>query len=221
MMPVSVVIVDDHKIFRDGFKLLLKQFPFVQLIGEASNGHEFLELIENLKPDIVFMDINMPRLNGIEAARLALEINPEMKIIALTTFPDEEYVEQMLMAGVEGYMLKNSEIEEFEKAIKKIYKGGNYFSGEILAILSRNISRSRQLADLKGNLPDFSPREKEILHLLCHGYNNKQISELIHLNTKTIEKYKSILFRKTNCMNTVNLVIYAFKNQLADPNRIL
>lgn len=218
MMPVSVVIVDDHKIFRDGFKLLLKQFPFVQLIGEASNGHEFLELIEDLKPDIVFMDINMPRLNGIEAARLALEVNPEMKIIALTTFPDEEYVEQMLMAGVEGYMLKNSEIEEFEKAIKKIHKGGNYFSEEILAILSRNISRSRQLADLRGNLPDFSAREKEILHLLCHGYSNKQISELIHLNTKTIEKYKSILFRKTNCMNTVNLVIYAFKNQLVDPN---
>lgn len=218
MMPVSVVIVDDHKIFRDGFKLLLRQFPFVQLIGEASNGHEFLELIETLKPDIVFMDINMPRLNGIEAARLALEINPEMKIIALTTFPDEEYVEQMLMAGVEGYMLKNSEIEGFEKAIKKIHKGGNYFSEEILAILSRNISRSRQLADLRGNLPDFSAREKEILHLLCRGYNNKQISELIHLNTKTIEKYKSILFRKTNCMNTVNLVIYAFKNQLIDPN---
>jgi len=218
MTTVSVIIVDDHKIFRDGFKLLLKHFPFVQLVGEVSNGNEFMDLIETVTPDIVFMDINMPRLNGIEAAKLALEKYPEMKIIALTTFPDEEYVEQMLLAGVEGYMLKNSEIEEFEKAILKVHKGGNYFSEEILAILSRNLSRARRNADLKGSLPKFNSREKEILELLCHGYNNKQISEIVHLNSKTVEKYKSILFRKTNCMNTVNLVIYAFKNQLIDPN---
>lgn len=216
MVSISVAIVDDHKIFRDGFKLLLGQFPFVQLVGEAFNGNEFLELIESVTPDIVFMDINMPRLNGIEAAKLALEKYPDMKIIALTTFPDEEYVEQMLMAGVEGYMLKNSEIEEFEKAILKVNQGGNYFSAEILAILSRNLSRSRRKADLKGSLPEFSSREKEILELLCHGYNNKQISEIVYLNPKTVEKYKSTLFRKTNCLNTVNLVIYAFKNQLIE-----
>ena len=211
---ISVVIVDDHKIFRDGLLLLLNHFDFVEVIGEASNGEEFLEIIENKIPDIVLMDINMPRMNGIEATKIALQKYSTLKIIALTTFFEEDYVEQMLLAGVEGYMLKRSDLEQFEKAIKKVYAGGCYFSYEIIEIVTRNLSKYREQSNLKSVLPQFTQREQQILKLVCKGFNNEQIAESIFLSPKTIEKHKSSLFQKTGTLNTVNLVIYAFKNKL-------
>lgn len=211
---ISVVIVDDHKIFRDGLQLLLNHFDFVEVVGEASNGEEFLEIMENIIPDIVLMDINMPKLSGIEATKIALKKYPGLKIIALTTFFEEDYIEQMLLAGVEGYMLKRSNLEEFEKAIKKVYEGGCYFSDEIVKIITRNLNKYKEQSNLKLVLPQFTSREQQILELVCKGFNNDQIAETIFLSPKTIEKHKSSLFQKTGTFNTVNLVIYAFKNQL-------
>jgi DNA-binding NarL/FixJ family response regulator len=193
---------------------LLSNFDFVSVVGEAANGEEFLELIDNVKPDIVLMDINMPKMNGIEATKLALQKYPELKVIALTSFADDEYIEQMISAGVEGYMLKRSDIEDFEKAIKKVADGGSYFSAEIIKVISRNLYKEKERKSGEQLLDKFTPREKEILNLICKGLNNEQIAELIHLSPKTVEKHKSNLFQKTETFNTVNLVIYAFKNQL-------
>lgn len=214
MDTIKVILVDDHKIFRDGFRLLLQSFPFVEVINEASNGLELLKVLETNAPDIIFMDINMPQLDGVEASKRSLETYPDLKIIALTTFLDDDYLEQMLMAGVEGYMLKSADIEEFEKAILKVYKGGNYFSDEIVSLLSDklNILRKRKIKQLE--LPNLTEREKEILELICKGLGNKQIAEKTFLSPKTIEKHKSSLFQKTGTYNTVNLVIYTFKHQL-------
>ncbi len=214
MEKIKVVLVDDHKIFRDGFRLLLQSFPYVEIIGEASNGKEFLDLLEIELPEIVFMDINMPHIDGVEASRRAIEQFPEIKIIALTTFLDEDYLEKMLMAGVEGYMLKNSELDEFEKAIMKVYGGGNYFSDEIVSLLSDKLTRFRKRKKEQDVLPLFTAREKEIIDLICKGFGNKDIAEKTFLSHKTVEKHKSNLFQKTSTFNTVNLVIYAFKNQL-------
>jgi len=214
MENTNIIIVDDHKIFRDGLILLLSNFDFVSVIGEAANGEEFLELIDNVKPDIVLMDINMPKMNGIEATKQALKKYPELKVIALTSFADDEYIEQMISAGVEGYMLKRSDIEDFEKAIKKVAGGGSYFSAEIIKVISRNLYKEKERKSGEQLLDKFTPREKEILNLICKGLNNEQIAELIHLSPKTVEKHKSNLFQKTETFNTVNLVIYAFKNQL-------
>ncbi|AHW58836.1 two component transcriptional regulator, LuxR family [Draconibacterium orientale] len=214
MENTNIIIVDDHKIFRDGLILLLSNFDFVSVVGEAANGEEFLELIDNVKPDIVLMDINMPKMNGIEATKLALQKYPELKVIALTSFADDEYIEQMISAGVEGYMLKRSDIEDFEKAIKKVADGGSYFSAEIIKVISRNLYKEKERKSGEQLLDKFTPREKEILNLICKGLNNEQIAELIHLSPKTVEKHKSNLFQKTETFNTVNLVIYAFKNQL-------
>lgn len=211
---ISVVIVDDHKIFRDGLLLLLNHFNFIEVVGEASNGEEFLGIMKVKIPDIVLMDINMPKLNGIEATKIALEKYPSLKIIALTTFFEEDYVEQMLLAGVEGYMLKRSNLEEFEKAIKKVHEGGCYFSDEIIEIITRNLNKFKEQSNLKLVLPHFTSREQQILDFVCKGFNNDQIAESIFLSPKTIEKHKSSLFQKTGTFNTVNLVIYAFKNQL-------
>ncbi|TKG97156.1 response regulator transcription factor [Puteibacter caeruleilacunae] len=214
MESIGVILVDDHKIFRDGFKLLLQSFPFVDIVGEAANGNELLELLEEVSPDIVFMDINMPQLDGVEATKQALERYPGLKIIALTTFLDDDYLEQMLMAGVEGYMLKSSELEVFEKAILKVYAGGNYFSDEIVGLLSDKLNTIRKRKSAQESLPKFTDREQEILELICQGYGNKQIAEKTFLSPKTVEKHKSSLFQKTNTFNTVNLVIFAFKHQL-------
>lgn len=214
---MNLMIVDDHKIFRDGLKLLLSHFPFVDKIWEAADGQEFLGKLEKVKPDIVMMDINMPVMGGIEATIEALDRYPDLRIIVLTTFHDEDYVEQMMLAGVEGYMLKRSTPEEFEKALVKVHNGGNYFSDEIIQVVMTNLNRMRTEKDRKSGLPLLTAREKEVLELICEGYNNDQIAELLHLSPKTVEKYKSSLFQKTDNNNTVNLIIYAFRHKLVNP----
>lgn len=214
MEAIKVILVDDHKIFRDGFRLLLQSFSYVEVIGEASNGSELLSMLNSHSPDIIFMDINMPHVDGVEASQQALERFPDLKIIALTTFLDDDYLEQMLMAGVEGYMLKSAEIEEFEKAILKVNAGGNYFSDEIVALLSDKLNTLRKRKKQQSELPKFTDRESEVLALICKGFGNKQIAENTFLSPKTIEKHKSSLFQKTGTYNTVNLVIYAFKHRL-------
>jgi len=212
---INILIVDDHKIFRDGLKILLSHFSFIGDMYEASNGREFLNMLESVKPDIVLMDINMPVMGGIEATRKALSEYNELRIIVLTTFHDEDYVDQMLMAGVEGYMLKRSTPEEFESAILKVHSGGNFFSDEILATMSRKLNTYRENAP-KSSMPIFTERELSILEFLCQGFNNDKISSVLHISPKTIEKHKSNLFQKTNTNNTVNLVIWAFKNGVVD-----
>ncbi len=213
---MNLMIVDDHKIFRDGLKLLLSHFSFVKNIYEASNGKEFLEQVGELKPDIVLMDINMPVMGGIETTIEALDRYPDLRIIVLTTFHDDDYVEQMMLAGVEGYMLKRSTTEEFEKALLKVHAGGNYFSDEIVQVVMSNMNRMRTEKEQRDNIPELTAREKEVLELICEGYNNDQIAELIHVSPKTVEKYKSSLFQKTDTSNTVNLIIYAFKHRMVE-----
>lgn len=213
---IKVLIVDDHKIFRDGLKLLFNKFSFVEVVGEAADGEEFLEFAKKQNPDIIFMDISMPLMDGIEATEQALKKYPEMKIIVLTTFKDDDYIERMLLAGVEGYMLKNSDLSDFENAIKKVFTGGNYFSGEILAHLMRNVNLFKQRETARTKRANFTSREMQILELICQGHNNKQIAEITYLSPKTIEKYKSNLFQKTNVLNTVNLIVYAYKHQLVE-----
>ena len=208
------MIVDDHKIFRDGLKILLSHFPFVGDVYEASNGVEFLDLMKGVYPDIVLMDINMPVMGGIEATRLALEKYSDLKIIVLTTFHNEDYVEQMMLAGVEGYMLKRSSPEEFETALTRVFEGGNYFSDEIVRTVAQNLNKIREESSRKASLSEFTEREQEVLELICKGLNNEQIGELIHISPKTIEKHKTNLFQKTDTNNTVNLIIHAFRNGL-------
>jgi DNA-binding NarL/FixJ family response regulator len=213
---MNLMIVDDHKIFRDGLKLLLSHFPFVENIHEASNGREFLDQVSDVNPDIVLMDINMPLMGGIETTIEALDRYPDLKIIVLTTFHDDDYVEQMMLAGVEGYMLKRSTPEEFEKALLKVHAGGNYFSDEIVQVVMNNFNRMRVEKEQRSNLPSLTGREMEVLELICEGYNNEQVAELIYVSSKTVEKYKSSLFQKTGTNNTVNLIIYAFKHRLVE-----
>lgn len=207
----NVIIVDDHKIFRNGLKFLLDNIDMVNVVGEASNGKEFFELLTINSVDLVFMDINMPLVNGIEATEKAMAEYPDLKIIALTAFEDIENINKMINAGVSGYMLKNSITQDFILAINNVVNGGNYFSPKILTTLSKIAYTNTKQNKLELNL---TSREKDVLKYICTGLSNKEIAKKLFISVKTVETHKTNLLSKTNKKNTVNLVIYALDNKL-------
>jgi len=215
--PVKIILVDDHEIFRNGLKTLLNSLGNIEVIAEASNGQEFIDFIENYSPDIVFMDINMPKLDGINTTEKVLEKHPDMKIIGLSTFGDNEHFNKMINAGVRGYMLKNSRKKEFSEAIEAVYTNDDYYySSELLLNYSRNII-TKQVEDVeRQKIPKLSKRETEILELICKGNSNDEIAENLFISKRTVENHKANLIQKTDTGNTVNLVIYAFKNKIVE-----
>lgn len=216
MSTIRIFVVDDHKIFRDGLKLLLSTIINVKVVAEAPNGKIFLSMIKQDKPDIVFMDINMKEMDGIEATQKALEIYPDLKIIVLTTFEDEEYFNRMTDLGVCGYLLKNSLKEDFEKAINKVLEGYHYYSEELIVKLSKKMAQIKKQRDTSAEEISFSVEEKELLKYICQGLTNKQIADILHLSSRTIEAHRARLLDKTNTKNSVALAVYAITNQLID-----
>jgi DNA-binding NarL/FixJ family response regulator len=209
MEKIKIFIVDDHKIFREGLRNLIDIQEIAEVIAEADNGKTFLDKLDNNIPDIILMDISMPEMNGIEATKNALAKHPDLKIIALSSFGDEEYYYKMVEAGVKGFLLKNSSISELETAISDVHKGDNYFSNELLRRIIDNIGKKN-----KGkNKDELSKREIELLLLICEGKTSDEIAEKLHLSTDTIKGYRTKLLDKTKCRNTVSLVIYAIKNK--------
>lgn len=211
---MDILLVDDHKLFRNGLKMLLDIIPGFNVTGEASSGKEFLEKIRTEEYEIVFLDIEMPDINGINAAKQAMLINPNLKIITLTMYGEEEYLDQMIQAGAKGFLLKNSDIQEVKTAIEVISQGGTYYSQELM----RNILKKfKQVRESKIIECEFSERETEILHLICMGLSNQSIGDKLFISKRTVEKHRANLLLKTNSKNTAELVIYAIKNQIFTP----
>jgi DNA-binding NarL/FixJ family response regulator len=206
MSKSTVIIVDDHKLFRDGLKFILSETGVADVIAEASNGKEFLQLLEKLKPDLVLMDINMPIMNGIEASKQALLKFPELNILVLSMYGDEEYYNTMIDLGVKGFLLKDADTSELKTAINKIIEGGTYFSQQLLL----NIINNRQVQ----NTMKLTGREKEILTLMCQGISNNKISNDLHISIRTVERHRAELLDKTQSANSISLVIYAIKHGL-------
>jgi DNA-binding NarL/FixJ family response regulator len=213
----KIILVDDHRLFREGLNFVISQMDGFEVVGEASNGREFLDLIDKVNVDIVLMDISMPGTDGIEATTKALEKLPNLKIIALTMFCDEEYYYKMIQAGVSGYILKESGKDELANAITTVISGENYFSQKLLRniILNLNTPKSFKNTLHKQDIK-LTPRESEILKLICQGLSNAEISEKISLSLRTVEGHKSNLINKTGVRNSVSLVMYALKNNLID-----
>lgn len=215
MSKTKIYIVDDHKIFRDGMKLLLDDIDGVEQVGEAPNGKVFIENLLLAKPDIAFIDISMPEMNGIVTTQKALKIMPGLKIIALTSFGDESYFHKMIDAGASGFMLKTAERFEFEKAIQTVASGKSYFSHEVLL----NITRTNISAKIKKNKEIYhslTKKEKEVFVLICKGYSNDDIADKLEISKRTIEGYRSKILSKTNCKNAVQLVHFALNNNLIE-----
>jgi len=212
MKNLTVFLVDDHKLFREGLRLLIENILKVHDIHEASNGQQFLEMLGNVRPDLVFMDIDMPVMDGIRATELALSKIPDLNIIALSMYGDEDYYTRMMKAGAKGFILKNSGIVEVERAIEHVTAGKNYFSQEILSGLLQTMTIKK--TDPKSG--ELSEREKEVLYHICKGLSNQEIADLLFLSKRTVDKHRENLLNKTGSRNTSGLVIYAIKNGIID-----
>jgi len=210
----TLIIVDDHLIFRQGLKAMINGEGIATVIGEASNGNEFIELLSYNKPDLVLMDIDMPQMNGIEATQKAIELMPDIKIIALTMFGDEDYYYKMIDLGVKGFILKSTGISEIEKAIQDVMSGESYFSNELLRKIIRSFSRNTtQKQNINNNLTE---REIEVLKQICLGSTTDEIAKKLNISPKTVKSHRSKLLEKTDCKNTPTLILFALRNKIID-----
>lgn len=211
-MTHKIVIVDDHFIFRSGLKDLLAEIPNVKVMAEADSGEAFLEMLPDVNPDIVFMDIKMPGINGIETTRRALDIRPDLKILALSMFGENEYVEEMLQAGALGYLLKNIGKDELIKAIENISQQKGYFSDEILVMVTRKVFNAKQESKDKNILDSFTKRELEVLQLVSQGFSNSDIAKKLNISPRTVGGHRNNMLSKSGLKNTAALVSFALKN---------
>ena len=207
MKKINLYLVDDHSLFREGLKFLLSNLDFVREIYEAENGEQFLLHLQEKQVDLVLIDIEMPGVNGIEATQRALEIYPEIKIIALSMYSDESYYYSMIEAGANGFLLKNSNFTEVKKAIVDVLEGKNYFSMEILQSI---VTRINGTSEKPGN-NDLTDRELEVLFQICKGRSNPEIADILSISKRTVDKHRENLLQKTNSKNTANLVVFAIK----------
>jgi len=205
----KVMIVEDHAIFREGLKRVLKEMPSVELVGEAENGAIFLEMLKKVKPDVVLMDIQMPVMDGIEATEKALKLYPSMKILVISMFGEEEYVYSMVEKGVAGFILKTSGILDLERAINKVSAGQQYYSEEIMGLLVKKVRSIDSVEKIT-----FTEKETEVLRMLCKGLSNHEIADKLFMSVRTVEGYRNKLLQKTDSPNVINLVIYALKNKI-------
>jgi len=210
---LNILLVDDHRLFREGLKLLLVNMVEVGEVWEASDGKVFLEMIKSREPDLVLMDIQMPGMNGIDATSLALKDHPEMKIIALTMYSDDEYIQNMIEAGASGFLLKSSDFSEVRSAILNVSQGNNYFTDEILTKLIQKLKSKPAEPEIQVTLSD---REKEVLTLICRGLSNQEIADKLFISKRTVDHHRASLLTKTDTRNTASLVVYALKNKLVE-----
>jgi len=210
MKKIDIYIVDDHSLFRQGLKLLLSNLEFVGNVYEANDGAEFIEGLKKTPVDVALIDIEMPVMNGINATRKAREIHPAIKILALSMYSDKNYYLSMIEAGACGFLLKNSNFEEVEKAITDVCDDKSYISIEIL----NDILKYPDKATYNVFESDLTEREAEVLLLICKGFTNSEIADRLVLSKRTVDKHRENLLLKTQSKNTANLVIYAIKNGL-------
>jgi len=214
MRKPKIIIVDDHDIFRDGLKSLISLKNIASVVGEASNGKEFLEILETNKPDLVLMDISMPVMDGITATEKAISMFPDLNILALSMFSDEEYYYKMINAGAKGFVLKSSGKDEIIRAIQTVSEGTSYFSNELLRRLLIKFGPKNENA--QSQMKAFTKREFEIIALMCNGLSAAEIADKLCISKKTVEGHRTRLFAKTGTKNSIALVIYVIKNHLVE-----
>ncbi|CAA9200575.1 response regulator transcription factor [Flavobacterium bizetiae] len=205
---IRVVLADDHVFVRDGIKSLLENEANIEVVGEAIDGADALEVVAASKPDLLIVDIRMPNLTGIEVVEKLRGENNNVKIIMLSMHESEEYVLKSIKAGADGYLLKGSSKEEFLKALHTVAAGGKYFSGDISSILISQLTNSSTSLEPKQSLADemmITKREKEILALLLSGKGNKEIAEALDISKRTAEVHRFNLMKKLKVKNLMEL----------------
>lgn len=210
---MKIILVDDHSLFRGGLRSLLECHEGYEVVAEAASGEEFLELLDHTDVDIVFMDISMEGISGDQATRRALALHPELKIITLSMFGDENYYKLMVDAGAKGFLLKDTDIHDVIEAMEIVAAGGNYFSDKIFTSLTHTMHSCESTPSENEIL---SSRETEILIAVCQGLSNHEIADTLFISKRTVDKHRANIMEKTGCKNTASLVVYAVKQGLVD-----
>lgn len=205
MSKLRILIAEDHETVREGFRLIVNGQEDMETVGEAGNGRDALRLARELQPDIVLMDISMPELNGLKAAAMMRRILPEVKILTLTRHTDEAYLQELLQAGVSGYVLKQSATVELIRAIRAVAAGGTYLdpavAGKVLYAYAEKKSKPR------GNI--LSAREADILRRIALGFSNKEIADELDISVKTVEAHKAHALKKLDMTSRKDIISYA------------
>ncbi|MEO8405066.1 MAG: response regulator transcription factor [Chitinophagaceae bacterium] len=218
---IRLVIADDHEIFRDGLALMLSRQQHIQLVGQAANGRELLSLVRDLQPDIIMTDVKMPLMDGIEATRYLSSHHPDVRIIALSMFDEENLIVDMLEAGAKGYLLKNADKQEILDAIHSVYEERPYYCHHTSSKLASLISKSKFNPYKKKEAIIFTDREIEIIRLICQQLTAQEIADKIFISKRTVEGHRTRILEKMNVKNTAGVVIYALKNKIVAEEEML
>jgi len=210
----KIVIAEDHTILREGLKALLSSSTELEVVGEAEDGREAVKLASELAPDLILMDLSMPRMNGIEAIKEIKKRHPEIKILILTVYKTEEYVLASLQAGADGYILKEANHSEFLLAIKNVLMGKHYLSPEISGKVIEGYLKGKQEHTPVTIWETLTSREREILKLVGEGYKNREIAADLYISLKTVEKHRENLMKKLDLHTASALTSYAIKKGL-------
>lgn len=218
---IRLVVADDHEIFLDGLALMLSRQEHITLVGQAADGRELIELVNAENPDVVMTDIKMPKMDGIAATRQLVQQNPDVRVIALSMFDEEDQIVEMLEAGAKGYLLKNADKQEILDAITSVYEDRVYYCKSTSAKLAGMIAKSKFNPYKQKETITFTDREQEIIKLICQQFTAQQIGERIFLSKRTVEGYRTRILEKMNVRNTAGVVMYALKNNLVKEEDIL
>ncbi len=213
MLNISyrIALVDDHALFRTGLRGLIEHSTPHRVVAEAASGEEFLDMLQGLEADVIFMDFSMPGMNGAETTERALERRPDLRIITLSMFGEESYYTRMVKAGACGFLLKDSGIDEVIEAIEQAMMEGSYFSPQLLMSITRHMHLDETTSD-----DPLSEREKEILMAICRGLSNQEIADELFISKRTVDKHRANILEKTGCKNTAALVVYAIRTGIVE-----
>ncbi len=204
---INVYLVDDHSVVIEGIKSVLQDEETIEIVGFAMTSEKCLQFFEFHTADVILMDISLPDLDGIELCKLITQKQPQIKVLALSTFEQGTYVRKMMESGANGYLLKNSSKQEIIEAIKTVHSGGTYLCFEAGRALKQNDEAQK-------NLPSLTKREKEVLLKISEGFTNPQISEMLFISIDTVDSHRKNLHSKLNVKNTAMLIKFAIENNL-------
>ena len=216
--PVRILLADDHTIVRQGLARLLEDQTDLRVVGEATDGRMALEKATALKPDIVIMDIAMPVMNGIEAAKRIRKQLPETKILILSMYSHEHYIHELLETGISGYLLKDSSGRDIISAIKAAMKGETFLSPSISKKVVESYLSPRKSSSMEERYKQLSNREREVFQLIAEGHSTKRIGEMLYVSVSTVKSHKGNIMEKLGISNPIRLVHFAIKLGLVDPD---
>jgi DNA-binding NarL/FixJ family response regulator len=210
MNPITILLADDHDVVRKGMKMLLEDEETMKVIGEASDGFDAIEKVGELLPNVVILDLTMPKMNGIEAAKIISSEYPEVKILIFSMHNNREYIVSSVENGANGYLLKDTGKEELMRAIKVVSEGRKYFPPEISeVIIDELLAKTTPEVQEDKNRPIFqkiTPKEKQILGMIVQGYNSREIADKLFLSIRTVDNHRANMMKKTKAKNTADLV---------------